>query len=66
MSEWLSFQIGQIASDVAEIKRKLEELTTLGHRLAVLALLWVTAVGINLAPEEVGRRLAAVLKLIAP
>lgn len=78
MSDLQSYLTGQIAHDVREIKdaqreqserldrirRSLEELTSWAQRLALLAVLWGAALGLNLAPEKVADLVGPFLKSI--
>ena len=51
---------------VEAVKTALEELTTWAQRLAVLAVLWAAALGINLAPDKLAETLAVLLKSPKP
>lgn len=62
MSEWNTYLLGQIASDVREIKDKIELTLTWGQRLVILLMLWVSGVGINVAPDKLGDILAKLIR----
>jgi len=69
MSEWQSYLLGQIGSEVSEIrsdikslKSRLEELTTWLQRIALLIVLWAGAVLTNIAPDKAGEIVATLLK----
>lgn len=71
MSEWQSYLLGQIGSEVSEIrsdvrsiKQRLEELLTWLQRLGLLAALWTVGIAANIAPDKTGEWVAAALKLI--
>ena len=69
MSERQSYLLGQIGSEVSEIrsdikslKSRLEELTTWLQRIALLIVLWAGAVLTNIAPDKAGEIVATLLK----
>jgi|CXWL01.1.fsa_nt_gi hypothetical protein len=68
LSEYLLGQMMQsmrsLESDVSEIKRKLDDILTWAQRLALLAGLWVGAIGLNLDPDKIGQIVATLVKSI--
>ena len=69
MSEWQSYLLGQIGSEVSEIrsdikslKSRVAESTTWLQRIALLIVLWAGAVLTNIAPDKAGEIVATLLK----
>lgn len=62
MRELNTFLLGQIASDVREIKQKIEDSLTWAQRIGIILALWAGAVGINLSPDKLGEVLARLIK----
>ncbi len=69
MSEWSSYQLGALTKDVSEmrsdvkaIKSRLDEATRWLQRLALLIVLWGGGIIANLAPDNAGEYLVALLK----
>lgn len=61
MSDWHTYLLTQIASDVREIKKRLEDITTVGQRIGLLIVLWAAAVVTNADPSEVAKLIGAVI-----
>jgi hypothetical protein len=71
MSDWLSYQIGRIASDVSETNRKVDDLThkvdsalSWAQRLVLLGLSILGGLLLNYSPDKTGEALAAFLKAL--
>jgi hypothetical protein len=71
MSDWLSYQIGRIASDVSETNRKVDDLThkvdsalSWAQRLVLLGLSILAGLLLNYSPDKTGEALAAFLKAL--
>jgi len=71
MSDWLSYQIGRIASDVSETSRKVDHLTekvdialSWAQRLVLLGLSILGGIVLNWSPDKAGETLAAFLKAL--
>lgn len=69
MSEWQSYLLGQMSSDLSEIKSdvhalkaKVETVTSWLQRIALLIVLWGGAIVTNVAPDKAGEILATLLK----
>ncbi len=71
MSDWLSYQIGRIASDVSETNRKVDHLTervdsalSWAQRLVLLGLSILGGLLLNYSPDKTGEALAALIKAL--
>jgi len=62
MDGWNTYLLGQIAADVREIKDKLEASLTWAQRIAIVLALWISGVGINIAPDKLGDILAKLIR----